>query len=123
MSEFKFSCPDCQQHLQCEEHMSGLQIQCPNCRHLIRIPAVPSRTPQYSPDKIRAIYGNGIFRPEGRVDLPDGAAVELQFRLEPVAVPPSDQQKKLLAINAIIMEQAAQRAQPKRPAHRADGAV
>src|SRR5580658_9970113 len=115
MSEFKFSCPDCQQHLQCDEQMSGLEIQCPNCHHLIGIPAVPGKTAQYSLDKIRAIYGNGVFRPERGIDLPDGTAVELQFRREPNTIPPSAQQKKLSAINAIIMEQAAQSAQPKRP--------
>ena len=41
MAEFKFSCPQCEQHLQCEEIMSGRQIQCPACNHLIRIPPPP----------------------------------------------------------------------------------
>jgi hypothetical protein len=49
MSEFKFSCPRCQQHLQCDEQLSGTQIQCPNCNHLIRIPPVPGRTADYTP--------------------------------------------------------------------------
>jgi len=50
MSQFKFSCPHCQQHLQCEEQLSGRQIQCPNCHVLIRIPPVPGHTADYKPE-------------------------------------------------------------------------
>ncbi len=41
MSDFKFSCPHCEQHLQCSETMSGRQIVCPTCQHLIVIPPPP----------------------------------------------------------------------------------
>ena len=50
MAEFKFSCPHCQQHLQCREEFSGRQIQCPTCQVLIRIPAVPGQTSQFAPE-------------------------------------------------------------------------
>lgn len=50
MSQFKFSCPQCQQHLQCDEQFAGREIQCPDCHHLIRIPPVPGKTAQYSPE-------------------------------------------------------------------------
>jgi hypothetical protein len=50
MSEFKFSCPHCSQHLQCDEQFSGRQIQCPHCDHLIRIPPAPGKTAQYAPE-------------------------------------------------------------------------
>lgn len=46
MAEFKFSCPQCEQHLQCDEGLSGRQIQCPACNHLIRIPAPPWKSPE-----------------------------------------------------------------------------
>jgi hypothetical protein len=49
MSEFKFACPHCEQHLQCDEQFSGRQIQCPRCHHLIRVPAVPGKTAQFDP--------------------------------------------------------------------------
>ena len=44
MNQFKFSCPQCQQHLQCDEQFSGREIQCPGCHHLIRIPNPPAGT-------------------------------------------------------------------------------
>lgn len=46
MSEFKFSCPHCEQHLQCDERLGGRQIQCPACHHLITIPLSPSQQAQ-----------------------------------------------------------------------------
>jgi hypothetical protein len=50
MSEFKFSCPHCEQHLKADEQFAGRQIQCPNCDHLIRIPAAPGHTADYKPE-------------------------------------------------------------------------
>ena len=43
MSEFKFSCPHCDQHLQGDERLGGKQIQCPACHHLITIPLSPAQ--------------------------------------------------------------------------------
>jgi len=53
MSQFKFSCPHCEQHLQCDEQFSGREIQCPNCHHLIHIPPIPGRTAEYNPNPAR----------------------------------------------------------------------
>lgn len=52
MSDFKFSCPHCEQHLQCDERLGGKQIQCPACKHLIVIPPSPAQLAQgnYSPE-------------------------------------------------------------------------
>lgn len=50
MSEFKFECPHCKQHLACDEAHSGRQIQCPGCNTLIRIPNVPGQTANYKPE-------------------------------------------------------------------------
>jgi hypothetical protein len=49
MSEFKFNCPHCDQHLQCDEQFAGRQMQCPSCNVLIRIPPVPGNTQAYEP--------------------------------------------------------------------------
>lgn len=52
MSDFKFSCSHCDQHLQCDERLGGKQIQCPACKHLIVIPPSPSQLAagNYSPE-------------------------------------------------------------------------
>ena len=50
MSEYKFECPHCRQHMLCDEQFSGRQVKCPSCNHLINIPAVPGKTAQYQPE-------------------------------------------------------------------------
>ncbi len=50
MSEFKFGCPHCQQHLQCDEQFAGREIQCPKCHVLLRIPPAPGKTANFTPE-------------------------------------------------------------------------
>ncbi len=49
MSDFKFSCSGCGQHIQCDENFSGSSIQCPSCQIQITIPSAPSRFVRPSP--------------------------------------------------------------------------
>ena len=42
MSEFKISCPTCQQHLTCEESYRGAEFACPTCGGVITVPAAAS---------------------------------------------------------------------------------
>jgi hypothetical protein len=41
MPEFKFSCPQCGQHLSGNEQWSGHQIQCPTCATTLTVPQAP----------------------------------------------------------------------------------
>ena len=41
MAEFKFSCPQCAQHIQCDTSYSGAQINCPACQQIIVVPPAP----------------------------------------------------------------------------------
>lgn len=38
MSEFKIACPNCQQHIACDESYAGLQISCPTCGAPMKLP-------------------------------------------------------------------------------------
>ena len=38
MAEFKFSCPLCNQHIQCDTGYAGMQINCPSCNKAIVVP-------------------------------------------------------------------------------------
>ncbi len=44
MSEFKFSCPNCGQHLAADEGWSGAQIRCPKCESQIVVPRLVAAT-------------------------------------------------------------------------------
>lgn len=51
MPDLKFSCPQCGQHISCDELWSSHQIQCPACRNTVSVPqatAPPDPTPPAS---------------------------------------------------------------------------
>jgi hypothetical protein len=41
MAEFKFPCPQCRQHIQCDPGYAGMQIDCPICKRAILVPQPP----------------------------------------------------------------------------------
>jgi len=45
MSEFKISCPNCQQHLLCNESYRGVQFPCPSCGRTIAVPPLNAPPP------------------------------------------------------------------------------
>ena len=73
MSEFKFTCPHCNQHLQCDEQFAGRQITCPGCKILIRIPPAPGKTAQFQPESGQTW---GTFVPSGDVSRPKGISLD-----------------------------------------------
>src|SRR6267378_5665880 len=42
MSEFKFACPVCGQHITCDSRTSGTQMECPTCFRKLVIPQPPA---------------------------------------------------------------------------------
>jgi hypothetical protein len=42
VSELKFACPVCQQHIACDPGLGGLQMECPTCLTKIIIPKAPT---------------------------------------------------------------------------------
>jgi len=48
MSEFKISCPSCDQHIACNESYYGVQINCPTCGAPMTVPA-PASHPGHAP--------------------------------------------------------------------------
>ena len=45
MSEHKFACPSCGQHLSCEETLAGARIDCPACFGVIVVPTPAPSNP------------------------------------------------------------------------------
>lgn len=41
MSDIKFACPTCQQHIQCEPAYAGMEIACPSCQSRMIVPGTP----------------------------------------------------------------------------------
>jgi hypothetical protein len=38
MSDLKFTCPSCGQHIQCDQDYANEKIPCPNCGSVVRVP-------------------------------------------------------------------------------------
>ena len=49
MPEFKFTCPQCKLHIQCDTSYAGSQINCPSCQQTITVPPAPTVVP--APDR------------------------------------------------------------------------
>jgi hypothetical protein len=73
MSDFKFSCPHCQQHLKCDEQFSGREIQCPACNKLMWIPPIPGRTAQFVQESGKTW---ATYLPSGNVPTPKGLSLK-----------------------------------------------
>lgn len=52
MAEFKFSCPQCRQNIQCDTSYAGSRINCPACQQSIIVPPLP---PSVAPPGERVI--------------------------------------------------------------------
>ena len=64
MSEFKFTCPQCGQHILCDTQWSGREINCPACQQALVVPSVgppvPEVTPPTGPRTPQEPYGKGV---------------------------------------------------------------
>src|SRR3954466_13169488 len=86
MSEFKFACPVCGQHITADSSNSGGQIECPTCFQKIIVPQAPS-----SADSKFILSAAQVSKPR-----PIGAANGEQL----VADPGADRRKSLIASTA-----------------------
>ena len=46
MSEFKYACPVCGQHIRCDSSQSGSMMECPTCFQKITVPQAPTTDEQ-----------------------------------------------------------------------------
>src|ERR1700722_5056779 len=47
MSEFKYACPVCGQHIKCDSSQSGTQMECPTCFQKIIVPQAPTEEQKF----------------------------------------------------------------------------
>jgi outer membrane lipoprotein-sorting protein len=98
MAEFKFSCPQCGQHIQCDSGYSGAQINCPTCQQAIVVPQAPrfAATPSAPPVPPPAPPGLSTRQ---TTTVP---AAGRRFAGAPGAQPPSKPKSKALKTVLII---------------------
>jgi hypothetical protein len=72
MSEFKFACPVCGQHITADSSASGGQLECPTCFRKIVIPQAPS-----NPDSKFIVSASEVGKPRP-VSAPNGSTETAQ---------------------------------------------
>jgi len=80
MSEFKFSCPKCQQNIQATSEYSGVQINCPSCQTLLVVPADPNAPAPQAPAAPAARLSKAATTPHPQAAV--GAAAAASFYTE-----------------------------------------
>lgn len=88
MSEFKFACPVCGQHITADSGNSGGQIECPTCFQKIVVPQAPT-----NPDSKFILSASQVGKPR-----PVGAANGEQLASDPNA----DRRKSLIATIVLV---------------------
>src|SRR4051812_36442872 len=89
MSEFKFACPVCGQHITADSSNSGGQIECPTCFQKIVVPQAPSTS-----DPKFILSASQVGKPR-----PIGAASGEQLASDHGA----DRRKSLIATIALVV--------------------
>jgi hypothetical protein len=72
MSEFKFACPVCGQHITADSSASGGQLECPTCFRKIVIPQAPS-----NPDSKFIVSASEVGKPRP-ISTPNGSSIDAQ---------------------------------------------
>jgi outer membrane lipoprotein-sorting protein/DNA-directed RNA polymerase subunit RPC12/RpoP len=90
MAEFKFSCPQCGQHIQCDTGYAGAQINCPSCNQSIVVPPAPPSPASPPPAPVLATQ-----RPTAAPSVP---AAGMR-----AAVPPPVPQKKSGVMKTVLV--------------------
>jgi DNA-directed RNA polymerase subunit RPC12/RpoP len=75
MSEYKYACPVCSQHIQCDSSLAGTAMKCPTCFQMIIAPQAPA-----TPDQKLILLGKRAMAKATTTAMPRGRAMRF-FRL------------------------------------------
>ena len=84
MSEFKYACPVCGQHIKCDSSQTGTVMECPTCFQKITVPQAPA-----TGDSKLIITGTKVGEspiPVASADSGAATAAEKHFPLAAIAV-------------------------------------
>src|ERR1039458_1615465 len=103
MAEFKFACPQCGQHIQCDTGYAGAQINCPSCQQSIVVPQAPRFAAAPSAPPVPPPAPPGLStRPTASVP-PTGRGFPRTPGPTPAAQPKSKALKTVLVITACLV--------------------
>ena len=103
MAEFKFSCPQCGQHIQCDTGYFGVQINCPACQQAIVVPQAPRFAAAPSAAAGSTFGAAGPCDQAKHHGSGDGTAICRRARRSPPAKPKSKALRNVLVITASVV--------------------
>jgi hypothetical protein len=90
MSDLKFSCPSCGQHIQCDEAHAGENIPCPACAVLVRVPAAAAIVEPAIPTTAANPFEEKVsYTPTGSIDSGPEKVPTLEENISPKANAPA----------------------------------
>jgi outer membrane lipoprotein-sorting protein len=103
MAEFKFSCPQCGQHIQCDTGYAGAQINCPSCQQSIIVPQAPRFAAAPSAPSIPPPAPPGLSTKQSTTVPATGRRFAGAPGAQPPAKPKSKALRNVLIITASIV--------------------
>ena len=70
MSEIKFACPFCEQHIACDADYAGLSIECPSCGNTMVVPRLSAADPAHPSMVVVASTPAPAPRPDTSTKVP-----------------------------------------------------
>jgi len=107
MAEFKFSCPQCGQHIQCDSGYSGAQINCPTCQQAIVVPQAPRFAAAPTAPPIPPPAPPGLSTRQSTAAPATGRRFAGMPGAQPPAKPKSKALRNVLVITAVVVVLAA----------------
>src|SRR5258708_3360387 len=106
MAEFKFSCPQCSQHIQCDTGYAGAQINCPTCNQSIVVPQ-PPRSAAAPPAPPAMPSTLSTQRPTSAPAPASSRQVGMPAKQQPAIQAKSRALRNVLVITAVVVVLAA----------------
>ncbi len=111
MAEIKFACPNCGQHITCDELWGGHQLDCPSCKNPLVVPAQAAPQPPPTPAAPRSLVPKPPAGVEPRLAINAAhatQAAEAPQRTIPIrnlAPPPPKKKNKLVTygVGALVV--------------------
>ena len=107
MAEFKFYCPQCNQHILCDTSHSGMQVNCPTCKQAIIVPQAPGSAAAPPPPPGHSSQAPpGLSTRQGTAALSGGRQLPGAPGAQPIRAK-SHTLRNVLVITAVIVVFAA----------------
>ena len=104
MSDIKFSCPQCGQHITCDELCMGMEVQCPGCQQTLTVPQIaPAPAAPPPPTQPRITINRTAHQPAATAAAPPPRTMPTYRTFNAEPEPKKGGVKKIITIALVVM--------------------